>query len=126
MYRCLSTRPTDAVATGKGLPVEQSTMADITILELNLEGSSLNLPFSNSGNGDDSHSNGDTQIGIADSESDVSESGGNNKVRAIVAVFAFFVVAAALVKYFTGDEEEEVEIETADEPIGVTLDDDER
>ncbi len=124
MYRCVSTGLKCVDATGKGLPAERPYMVDITILELNLKGSSLTLPFSSSGNADDDTSD-DTQIGIAGSESEVSESGGSNKARAIVAMFAFFVIAAALVKYFTGDEEEAVEIETADEPIGVTIDDDE-
>lgn len=97
-------------------------MADLTILEINLEGSSLNLPFSGS-NGIDENG---TETGVETDEPETDDSDGMGKAKPILAVFVFLVIAVAVVKYLTGDDEEpEVEIETPDEPVGVTIDDEE-
>lgn len=100
-------------------------MVDITILELNLPESTFtaNLPFGDSGRSSDDTSG--VQIGSADAESDMEEADGKGKALAIVGTFVFLVIAVALVKYLTGDDEDhEVEIETPDEPVGVTIDED--
>lgn len=97
-------------------------MVDITILELNLPEStfSTTLPFGGSNRFDDAE---DGESADSSVEADAEESGGS-KAKVVVGIFVFLVVAAALVKYLTGDDEDhEVEIETPEEPIGVTIDD---
>lgn len=97
-------------------------MVDITVLEVNLPDSafSANLPFG----GSNRFSDEDEPVDAApDSEED--ESGGN-KALAIVGTFVFLVIAVAAVKYLRGDDgDHEVEIETPEEPVGVTIDDEE-
>lgn len=98
-------------------------MVDITILELNLPESTFSaaLPFGGSSNdsGADETSRDSESV-----DSEVEDSDGSNRALAIVGTFVFLVIAVAIVKYLTGDDEDhDVEIETPDEPIGVTIDD---
>jgi hypothetical protein len=92
-------------------------MVEITMLKLNIEDGSIsaNLPFSGS-NSDDS----DDVV----TDGGESENSGGGKGRALIGVFLFLVIGAAIVRYLSGEEETEVEIETPDEPVGVTIDTD--
>jgi hypothetical protein len=101
-------------------------MVDITILELNLSDSSFSAtaPFAGADQDDADGSENSGLLNSEDSEgSAVEESGGNGKALAIVGTFVFLVIAAAVVKYLGGDDDHEVEIETPEEPVGVTIDD---
>jgi len=93
-------------------------MVDFTLVELDLTDSTfdLQMPFSASGSGDESEDDGAA----------AAESDGPGKGRAVVGVFVVLVVLAALAKYLSGDDGEElpdVDIETADDkPVGVAVD----
>ena len=103
-------------------------MVKITILELTLqEGSIPNiLPFGGQSDGDEDDTAVETTRRTAGGDdADASESGGRGKALALVGIFVLFVVAAAAIKRFSGDDDSEVEIETPDEPVGVTVDTDE-
>jgi len=93
-------------------------MVEITVLKLQLQEGSLsaNLPFSGV-------SSADGEEDEDEPVDDESAGGGKKKVLAIVGVFVFLVIAAALVKHLSGDDDHEVAIETPDEPVGVTVDD---
>lgn len=96
-------------------------MVEITVLELNFDEGSFTaaLPFSGVTDGGEVPTDGDE----SDSTDDDEESGGRSKTLAILGVFVFLVVAAAIVKYLKGGEEPDVEIETPDDgPVGVTVD----
>jgi hypothetical protein len=103
-------------------------MVSFTLVELHIEEGSFsaNLPFSgvtDTKEADDDFEDGvDEDVGAAASDED----SGRGKGPALLGVFLFFVVVAALVKYLSGDDEgPEVEIETADDgPVGVTVDTD--
>lgn len=104
-------------------------MVEITMLELNIEEGSLSasLPFSSyTGAEDDEVATDGGETDDGDTEDDGDESSGGGKGRALLGVFLFFVAAAALVRYLSGgdDDETEVEIETPNEPVGVTIDTD--
>ncbi len=97
-------------------------MVDVTLVELHLEDSAfdLQMPFSasNSGDGDESTDDDDGAIG--------ADSDGPGKGLAAVGVLVVLVVVAALAKYLSGDDGEDipdVDIETTDdEPVGVAVD----
>lgn len=93
-------------------------MVDITILEINLPESTFSaaLPFGSSDQPEGPSAE-------SDNEPATEESSGKGKALAVVATFVFFVLAVALVKHLTGDEDHDVDIETPDEPIGVKIDD---
>jgi hypothetical protein len=103
-------------------------MVSFTLVELHLEEGSFsaNLPFSgvtDTEEADDGFEDeADEDVGAAASDED----SGRGKGPALLGVFLFFVVVAALVKYLSGDDDgPEVEIETADDgPVGVTVDTD--
>lgn len=92
-------------------------MVEITMLKLNIEEGSMsaNLPFSSDSTEEPEH--------IA-TDGGESEDSGGGKGRALVGVFLFLVIGAAIVRYLSGEEETEVEIETPDKPVGVTIDSD--
>ena len=99
-------------------------MVEITMLKLQLQDGSIttNLPFSGvAGPADDDVK---TDGGEEAVDSDDSGSSGTKKVLTLLGVLAFLVVVAAVVKSLTGGDEPEVEIETADEPVDVTIEDD--
>jgi len=102
-------------------------MVNFTLVEVHLEEGSFsaNLPFSGVT---------DTEEGSPDAVDDDDggavvgdgESGGPGKGAAAFGVLLLLVVGAALVKYLSGDDEPDVEIETADDgPVGVSVDTDE-
>ncbi|MEF8813143.1 MAG: hypothetical protein V5A55_04925 [Halovenus sp.] len=96
-------------------------MVDITLVELHLEDSAfdLQMPFSASKEGGDPTDDDDDGATGADSD-------GPGKGLAAVGVLVVLVVIAALAKYLSGDDGEDlpdVAIETADdEPVGVAAD----
>jgi hypothetical protein len=104
-------------------------MADFTFIELHVEEGSFsaNLPFSG-GAEDKADDEADIQEDVEEEVGAAAtpEDGGRGKGPALIGVFLFFVLVAAVVKYLSGDEDDpEVEIETADEgPVGVTVDTD--
>jgi len=103
-------------------------MASFTLVELHLEDGSFsaNLPFSGVTDTeraeDDADEEADEDVGATADDED----GGRGKGPALVGVFLFLVVVAALVNYLSGEDDgPEVEIETADDgPVGVTVDTD--
>lgn len=104
-------------------------MVEITILEIDIEEGSFSasLPFSSyTGAKSDEVATDGGETEDDGTEDDGDESSGGGKGRALLGVFLFFVVAAAAVRYLSAgdDEETEVEIETPDEPVGVTVDTD--
>jgi hypothetical protein len=108
-------------------------MVDFTFIELHVEDGSFsaNLPFSGGADDEASDETDDEPVSDGDVEEEVgtgstAEDGGRGKGPALLGVFLFFVVVAAVVKYLSGDEDgPEVEIETADDgPVGVTVDTD--
>ena len=99
-------------------------MVEITMLKLQLQDGSIttNLPFSgvaDATDGDEAKTDGVEE----DADSDESGSSGKKKLLTLLGVLAFLVVVAAVVKSVTGGDDPEVEIETADEPVDVTIDD---
>jgi len=99
-------------------------MANFTLLQVNLEKGSFNLPFSGgSKTTEDEESEPAVEIETEDSD----DEGGRGKGVAVLGVLVFLVVAAALIKYLTGgdDDGDAVEIDTSDEPVGVPVDSDE-
>ncbi|MFC7071822.1 hypothetical protein ACFQJ7_10275 [Halovenus rubra] len=100
-------------------------MVDITILELNLSDSSFSASSQFGGSGEDGESEESTGLFNRDTDNEAagSTSGRKTKALAVVATFLFFGIVAAVVKRLSGDDEHEVEIETPEEPVGVTIDD---
>jgi hypothetical protein len=110
-------------------------MVDVTLLEVHLEEGSFSAeasaPFSSikkyvspdeedEGSSDEKRHSEEATAGTDDSD------GGPGKKLGIVGVFLFLVLAAAVLRYLSGDDEPEVEIETPDDgPVGVTVDDEE-
>lgn len=112
-------------------------MANFTLIELHIdEGSfSTSLPFSNLKTGTDEDDEAPTGDSPAEDEEDATEaagstsgeSGGPGKGKAAFGILLFLIVAAALVRYLSGeDEETDVDIHTAEDdgPVGVTVDTD--
>jgi hypothetical protein len=101
-------------------------MASVTLVELHLEEASFsaNLPFS----GSDSTETDDEEATESEEEAAAgadAESGGPGKGGVLLGVLVFLVVTAAIVRYLTGEDDPDVEIETADDgPVGVTVDTD--
>ncbi|PSP46799.1 hypothetical protein BRC69_02540 [Halobacteriales archaeon QH_6_66_25] len=102
-------------------------MAEFTLVKVHLdEGSfSANLPFSSQSGSDGSGS----VIGSDDDEGagvEKEESGGPGKGAAALGVLLVLILGTVVVKYLSGDDDEEVAIETADDrPVGVSVDTDE-
>lgn len=106
-------------------------MVDITLLEVHLEEGSFSasLPFSSYTQHNPEEDETDDEVATAEFSSDDDDdesNGGSGKAKAVLGVFVFLVIAGAVVRYLSGDDEPEVEIETPDDgPVGVTVDTDE-
>ena len=102
-------------------------MGEFTLVKVHLdEGSfSANLPFSGQSGSDGSGS----VIGSDDDEGagvEKEKSGGPGKGAAALGVLLVLILGTVVVKYLSGDDDEEVAIETADDrPVGVSVDTDE-
>ena len=110
-----------ASATGKREVAERNDMVDITIIELNLEEGAIstNLPFggSSTAGSEESEPYDERREAAGDGSS------GGGKKFAILGVFVFLVIGAAVVKYLRGGDEPDVDIEAPDDgPVGVTVD----
>ncbi|PSQ37454.1 hypothetical protein BRD08_02805 [Halobacteriales archaeon SW_10_66_29] len=108
-------------------------MGEFTLVKLHLdEGSfSANLPFSGQSGSDGSGSDGSgSVIGSDDDEGagvEKEKSGGPGKGAAALGVLLVLILGTVVVKYLSGDDDEEVAIETADDrPVGVSVDTDEK
>lgn len=118
---------TGPVATAKCPVLLGRCMAEFTLVKVHLdEGSfSANLPFSSQSGSDGSGS----VIGSDDDEGagvQKEESGGPGKGAAALGVLLVLILGTVVVKYLSGDDDEEVAIETADDrPVGVSVDTDE-
>lgn len=118
---------TGSVATAKCPVLLERCMAELTLVKVHLdEGSfSANLPFSSQSGSDGSGS----VIGSDDDEGagvQKEESGGPGKGAAALGVLLVLILGTVVVKYLSGDDDEEVAIETADDrPVGVSVDTDE-
>ena len=118
---------TGPVATAKCPVLLERCMAELTLVKVHLdEGSfSANLPFSSQSGSDGSGS----VIGSDDDEGagvQKEESGGPGKGAAALGVLLVLILGTVVVKYLSGDDDEEVAIETADDrPVGVSVDTDE-
>ena len=118
---------TGSVATAKCPVLLERCMAELTLVKVHLdEGSfSANLPFSGQSGSDGSGS----VIGSDDDEGagvQKEESGGPGKGAAALGVLLVLILGTVVVKYLSGDDDEEVAIETADDrPVGVSVDTDE-
>lgn len=106
-------------------------MANLTFVEIHLEEGtfSANLPFSGAtdteSTGEQASSSGDQAVDGAEDEDGAgpaADGGGPGKGGALLGVLVFLIVAAAIVRYLTGDDDPDVAIETDDEPIDVTVD----
>ena len=118
---------TGPVATAKCPVLLGRCMGEFTLVKVHLdEGSfSANLPFSGQSGSDGSGS----VIGSDDDEGagvQKEESGGPGKGAAALGVLLVLILGTVVVKYLSGDDDEEVAIETADDrPVGVSVDTDE-
>ena len=113
-------------------------MAEITVFGLDLTDASMtvNLPFSgrsvdrqfgahdheDGADDEDSDEEWEARRSDTDSSNEEESSGRNGKVFGVIGVFVFLVIAAAVVKYLSGDDEPETEtVSTEDEPVGVAV-----
>lgn len=124
---------TGPVATAKCPVLLGRCMGEFTLVKLHLdEGSfSANLPFSGQSGSDGSGSDGSgSVIGSDDDEGagvEKEKSGGPGKGAAALGVLLVLILGTVVVKYLSGDDDEEVAIETADDrPVGVSVDTDEK
>jgi len=105
------TADTAGVAMGKCEPLEMIYMVNITLVELHLDEGSLsaNLPFS--GFSDD-----EEEEFTAEETTEAEDSSGG-KGLALLGVLVLLIAGAAAVKYATGADEPEpdVQVDTADE-----------
>jgi hypothetical protein len=96
-------------------------MVNLTFLEIHLDDGSVNLPFGSVGSDetlDEGQSDEDDEPVAA-----AADDGGSGKGKvAVLGVLLVFVALAALVKYLSGDETPEVEVDTDDESLEVTVD----
>lgn len=92
-------------------------MVDITILEVNLSDSSFSARalFGDDEGEVDDEVNGDDESGDDDD--------GGNKLLATVAGLVVFAAVVAVLKFLLGGDDEEVDAEAPEEPVGVTIDD---
>jgi hypothetical protein len=97
-------------------------MVNLTFLEIHLDDSSVNLPFGSVEN--DGAATDDEATDAADDEgagAEEDDDSGTGKV-AVLAVLLVFVALAALVKYLSGDESPEVDVDTDEDSLEVTVD----
>lgn len=92
-------------------------MVDITILELNLSDSS----FSAQAQWGEDEGEVDYEVNGEDDEDDGAD--GPSTAVAAVAVLVVLAVVAAVLKFLVGGDDPDVDIETPDEPVGVSIDD---
>jgi len=105
-------------------------MANFTLIELHIEEGtfSTSLPFSNlfaDDEGEEEELDDGEETETAGSAE--SDSGGPGKGTAAIGMLVFLIVAAAVVRYLSGDNDEtEVDIHTTEDdgPVGVTVDTD--
>jgi hypothetical protein len=96
-------------------------MVNLTFLEIHLDDGSVNLPFGTVGSDetrDESGADEDDEAVAAEAD----DSGSGKGKVAVLGILLVFVAIAALVKYLSGDESPEVEVDTDDESLEVTVD----
>ena len=96
-------------------------MVEFTLVEVNLDEGSFNLPFSGSTGASDLSSSAEDDDGGIGAEDE--ESGGSGKGAAALGVLFLLILGAVAVRYLSGDDDQDVAIETADDgPVGVSVD----